>query len=77
MGDDPTPLSSTAASCITWVTYEAAIAYYQATGKDKLLKVAEKNARHVNKVFFEVATHVITMATAKRRLDIRPRTCSG
>jgi len=33
--------------------YEAAIAYYQATGKDKLLKVAEKNARHVNKVFFE------------------------
>ena len=33
--------------------YEAAIAYYQATGKDKLLKVAEKNAVHVNKVFFE------------------------
>ena len=33
--------------------YEAAIAYYQATGKDKLLKVAEKNALHVNKVFFE------------------------
>ena len=33
--------------------YEAAIAYYLATGKDKLLKVAEKNARHVNKVFFE------------------------
>ena len=33
--------------------YEAAIAYYQSTGKDKLLKVAEKNARHVNKVFFE------------------------
>ncbi|MBC8326193.1 MAG: glycoside hydrolase family 127 protein [Verrucomicrobia subdivision 3 bacterium] len=33
--------------------YEAAIAYYQATGKDKLLKVAEKNAQHVNKVFFE------------------------
>jgi len=33
--------------------YEAAIAYYQATGKDKLLKVAEKNARHVNRVFFE------------------------
>ena len=32
--------------------YEAAIAYYQATGKDKLLKVAEKNARHVNQVFF-------------------------
>lgn len=32
--------------------YEAAIAYYQATGKDKLLNVAEKNARHVNQVFF-------------------------
>jgi hypothetical protein len=33
--------------------YEAAVAYYQATGKDKWLKVAEKNAQHVNKVFFE------------------------
>lgn len=33
--------------------YEAAIAYYLATGKDKWLKVAEKNARHINKVFFE------------------------
>lgn len=33
--------------------YEAAIAYYQATGKDKWLKVAEANARHINKVFFE------------------------
>lgn len=33
--------------------YEAAIAYYQATGKDKWLKVAEKNARHIQKVFFE------------------------
>ena len=33
--------------------YEAAIAYYLATGKDKLLKIAEKNAQHVNKVFFE------------------------
>lgn len=33
--------------------YEAAIAYYQATGKEKWLKVAEKNARHINKVFFE------------------------
>ena len=33
--------------------YEGAIAYYQATGKDKWLKVAEKNARHVNHVFFE------------------------
>jgi DUF1680 family protein len=32
--------------------YEAAIAYYQATGKDKWLKVAEKNAQHINKVFF-------------------------
>jgi len=33
--------------------YEAAIAYYQATGKDKLLKVAEKSAQHINRVFFE------------------------
>ena len=33
--------------------YEAAIAYYQATGKDKLLKVAEKSAQHINKVIFE------------------------
>ena len=33
--------------------YEGAVAYYQATGKDKWLKVAEKNARHINHVFFE------------------------
>ncbi|MFW5804583.1 MAG: glycoside hydrolase family 127 protein [bacterium] len=33
--------------------YEAAAAYYLATGKDKWLKVAEKNAQHLNKVFFE------------------------
>lgn len=33
--------------------YEGAIAYYRATGKDKWLKVAEKNAHHLNKVFFE------------------------
>ena len=33
--------------------YEAAIAYYQATGKDKLLKVAEKSAQHINQVIFE------------------------
>ena len=32
--------------------YEAAIAYYQATGKKKLLDVAEKSAQHINKVFF-------------------------
>lgn len=32
--------------------YEAAVAYYQATGKERLLKVAEKNAEHVNRVFF-------------------------
>jgi hypothetical protein len=32
--------------------YEAAIAYYRATGKDKWLKIAEKNAQHVNRVFF-------------------------
>lgn len=33
--------------------YEGAIAYFQATGKDKWLRVAEQNARHINKVFFE------------------------
>lgn len=33
--------------------YEGAVAYYQATGKDKWLKLAEKNARHINHVFFE------------------------
>ena len=33
--------------------YEAAVAYYQSTGKDKWLKIAEKNAQHINKVFFE------------------------
>ncbi len=33
--------------------YEAAIAYYQATGKTKLLDVAEKSAQHINSVFFE------------------------
>ena len=33
--------------------YEAAIAYYQATGKKNLLNIAEKHAQHVNKVFFE------------------------
>ncbi len=33
--------------------YEGAIAYYQATGKDKWLKVAERSARHFNTVFFE------------------------
>lgn len=33
--------------------YEAAVAYYQATGKDQWLKVAEKNAKHINHVFFE------------------------
>ena len=33
--------------------YEAAVAYFQATGKRKWLDVAEKNARHINKVFFE------------------------
>jgi len=33
--------------------YEGAVAYYQATGKDKWLKVAEKSAEHFNKVFFQ------------------------
>ena len=32
--------------------YEAAIAYYQATGKRRWLDVAEKNAQLVNRVFF-------------------------
>ena len=33
--------------------YEGAIAYYRATGKDKWLQLAEKNAEHINRVFFE------------------------
>lgn len=33
--------------------YEAAVASFRATGKRKLLDVAEKSARHVNRVFFE------------------------
>ncbi|MBR4994640.1 MAG: glycoside hydrolase family 127 protein [Alistipes sp.] len=33
--------------------YEGAIAYYRATGKRKWLDVAEKSARHINRVFFE------------------------
>lgn len=33
--------------------YEAAAAYYQATGKTALLDVAVKSARHIRKVFFE------------------------
>jgi DUF1680 family protein len=33
--------------------YEGAVAYYRATGKDKWLKIAEKSAQHINKVFFE------------------------
>jgi DUF1680 family protein len=33
--------------------YEAAVAYYQATGKDNFLKIAEKSAKHVNRVIFE------------------------
>lgn len=33
--------------------YEAAVAYYRSTGKDKWLGVAQKNARHINRVFFE------------------------
>ena len=33
--------------------YEAAVAYARATGKTKLLKVAEKSAEHVNRAFFE------------------------
>ncbi len=33
--------------------YEAAIAYYRATGKKKLLDVAEKSAQHINQVIFK------------------------
>lgn len=33
--------------------YEAAVAYYQATGKTNLLEIAEKSAKHINHVFFE------------------------
>jgi hypothetical protein len=33
--------------------YEGAVAYYEATGKDKWLKLAEKSAQHINRVFFE------------------------
>jgi DUF1680 family protein len=33
--------------------YEGAVAYYRATGKRKWLDIAEKNAKHINKVFFE------------------------
>ena len=33
--------------------YEAAVAYYQATGKRNLLNVAIKNAKHIYHVFFE------------------------
>ena len=33
--------------------YEGAIAYYQATGKDAWLKLAEKSAQHFNQVFFK------------------------
>ncbi|MBA3484864.1 MAG: glycoside hydrolase family 127 protein [Pirellulales bacterium] len=33
--------------------YEAAVAYFKATGKRTLLDVAERNARHVHRVFFD------------------------
>ena len=33
--------------------YEGAVAYYRATGKRKWMDVAEKNAQHINRVFFE------------------------
>lgn len=33
--------------------YEAAVAYYQATGKKNLLDIATNSAKHINKVFFE------------------------
>lgn len=33
--------------------YEGAVAYYRATGKRKWMDVSEKNAQHINRVFFE------------------------
>jgi len=33
--------------------YEAAAAYYQATGKENFLEIAEKSAKHINQVIFE------------------------
>ena len=33
--------------------YEAAVAYFQATGKTNLLDIAIKSAKHIDKVFFE------------------------
>jgi DUF1680 family protein len=51
-----TPYSNVLGSCELYNMghmYEAAIAYYQATGKRRWLDVAEKNAQHINKVFFE------------------------
>lgn len=36
--------------------YEAAVAYYQATGKRNLLDIAIKSAKHIYKVFFEGGT---------------------
>ena len=33
--------------------YEGAVAYFEATGKGEWLKIAEKSAQHINKVFFE------------------------
>ncbi|MCB9876479.1 MAG: glycoside hydrolase family 127 protein [Planctomycetes bacterium] len=37
--------------------YEAAVAYAQATGKTRLLDVAEKSAQHVRRVFFDGDPH--------------------
>ena len=37
--------------------YEGAIAYNRATGKERWLKIAEKSARHFNKVFFQGDPH--------------------
>ena len=33
--------------------YEGAVAYFEATGKEEWLNIAEKSAQHINKVFFE------------------------
>jgi len=32
--------------------YEGAVAYYNSTGKDKWLRIAQKNAQNINRVFF-------------------------
>ena len=51
--------------------YEAAIAYFLATGKDKLLEVAEKNAQHVNQVFLSETLNTTTANPSAKHRGIR------